>query len=479
MSSVESERETGPAPSIEELRAIPAFADLAEDQLQWLSSQMTVVSGKAGGVFLREGSPADRLFVILEGELRAESETNGGDGPVFFLHVGQVTGLLPYSRLTHFPVTVRAVVDSRVGCLPKDRFPAMLERIPALGPRLVGIMADRIRESARADHQRQKLMALGKLSAGLAHELNNPAAAVRRAADSLKEAVTASRDANLRLDKRGLTAEMRVFIAHLECDWLREAGPQEAIDTLERSNREEELATWLEQHKIPEAWELATALVDTGCKQATLEQVAAQVPPELLGDVLIRLSASFTVSRLVEEIESSAGKISELVRAIKEYSYMDQMPEQEIDIHAGLESTLIMLRHRLKKGVSIIREYDRDLPKIYARGGELNQVWTNLIGNAIDAMEGKGELRIRTARELGRVLVEIIDNGPGIPAEIRDHIFEPFFTTKSVGEGTGLGLDAVYRIVRNHRGEVRFESRPGETRFQVRIPLSKPREEES
>ncbi|MGH9610097.1 MAG: sensor histidine kinase, partial [Bryobacteraceae bacterium] len=201
-----------------------------------------------------------------------------------------------------------------------------------------------------------------------------------------------------------------------------------------------------------------------------------EIPAEFLADAIVRITASITISRLIEEIESSAGKISELVRAVKEYSYMDQMPEQEIDIHAGLENTLIMLRHQLKNGIEIVRDYDRTMPAICARGSELNQVWTNLISNAVDAMKGKGKLRIQTFRQGSWAVVEVSDNGPGIPPEIQTRVFEPFFTTKPAGEGTGLGLDTVYRIVQGHRGNISFESRPGETRFVVRIPLAKSKE---
>jgi signal transduction histidine kinase len=478
MDSGEKETVIAERPGIEELRSIPVFSDLAPADLEWLASQMTVVEVQPRGIFLKEDSPADRLFVIFEGELRGQRESDGlGNGRIFTARSGQVTGMLPYSRLTHFPNTVRAIIPSRVGMLPKDRFPEMLERIPVLGGRLVGLLSDRIREAAKIDQQREKLVALGKLSAGLAHELNNPAAAARRGADTLRNSVLSLRMANLALDKDGLPADARVFLARLECDWAQQAGPQEALDTLERSDLEEQFALWLQKRNIPEPWHLAAALVDAGCKQSTLEEVAARIPPELLSNVLIRLTASLTISRLVEEIESSTGKISELVRAVKEYTYMDQMPEQEVDVHAGIENTLIMLKHRLKNGVSVIREYDRTIPPICARGSELNQVWTNLIANAVDAMNGQGELRIRTSREPNCALVEIIDNGPGIPTEIQTRIFEPFFTTKGAGEGTGLGLDAVYRIVQNHRGQLDFESHPGETRFQVRLPFSNPKEE--
>ena len=475
MQSVENETVAALRPTVDELRAIPVFADLYPQQLEWLAGQMTLVQLQSGEVLAEAGSPADHLLVMLEGELRGHRDGSGGDGRSYVARAGQVTGLLPYSRLTHYPSTIRAVTALRAAKFPKDLFGEMLERIPVLGGRLVGLLSDRIRESTKADQQHEKLVALGKLSAGLAHELNNPAAAARRAADTLRESVNSFRGANLRLDKRGLPGDVRVFLAHLECDWACQTGPQQALDTLDRSEREEEFATWLQKRNVPQAWDLAAALVEVGCKQDTLNEVAERVAPEQLADVLVRLTASFTISRLVDEIDSSTGKISELVQAVKEYTYMDQMPQQEVDIHKGIENTLIMLKHRLKHGVSIVRDYDRTLPLVCARGSELNQVWTNLIGNAVDAMNGKGELCIRTAREPTHVLVEVIDNGPGIPTEIQTRIFEPFYTTKGAGEGTGLGLDAVYRIVQNHRGEVRFESQPGETRFQIRLPLSDPK----
>jgi signal transduction histidine kinase len=345
--------------------------------------------------------------------------------------------------------------------------------MPVLHQRLVNLLSDRIRETTAADQQREKLIALGKISAGLAHELNNPASAARRGVDNLRQAFTSVRTAALQLEQRGLPLSSRVFLAQLDRDWIEQAGAQSALDTLERSEREEEFAEWLDNHNVANSWDLAASLVDAGCNRSTLEQVANQIPAEFLADALVRVTASITISRLLEEIESSIGKISELVRAVKEYSYMDQMPEQEIDIHAGLENTLLMLRHQLKHGVEVFRDYDRTLPPICARGSELNQVWTNLISNAIDSMNGEGKLRIRTSREPTFAVVEVIDNGPGIPPEIKTRIFEPFFTTKPVGEGTGLGLDTVRRIIQNHHGDVTFDSRPGETRFVVRIPFSK------
>ncbi|HTU46217.1 MAG TPA: ATP-binding protein [Bryobacteraceae bacterium] len=455
-------------PAVDELQAISVFSDLPSDALTWLATHMSVFELQPGEILVRAGDPADHLVVLFRGEVHAER----ADGSVYIMHTGQVTGLLPYSRLTHYPSTARAVAASRGARLHKDHFAEMLERIPALQQRLVSVLADRVRETTAADQQREKLMALGKISAGLAHELNNPASAARRAAQNLRQAFISVRTAALELEKRGLPLSARLFLAQLDSDRIKEAGAQSALDTLDRSDREEEFARWLDDHDVPNSWDLAASLVDAGCDRSTLERVAEAIPAEFLGDAFVRITASVTITRLIADIESSVGKISELVRAVKEYSYMDQMPEQEVDIHAGLENTLLMLRHQLKNGIEVVRDYDRSLPTICARGSELNQVWTNLISNAADAMKGKGKLRIKTSREGAWAVVDVVDNGPGIPPKIQSRIFEPFFTTKPVGEGTGLGLDTVYRIVKAHRGEVSFQSQPGETQFEVRIPLA-------
>jgi signal transduction histidine kinase len=462
---------------VAELRRIAEFGDLPEDALEWLAGHMQVVELEPGEVFFHAGAPADRMIVMLEGEVRLQREGPGDDGRFLVSTAGQVTGMLPYSRLTVFPFTSRAVLRSRVATLRKEHFPEMLQRIPQLGARLVALMADRIRTITRDEQQREKMASLGKISAGLAHELNNPAAAAARAAESLRESVSAGRNANLRLDRLALTGEQRSALADLEqqvLDWAaRHAGAE--VDPLERSDREQALGEWLEQHGIADAWTLAATLADAGVNAGQVERVANTIPAEAIGDVVCRITASLLVGSLVDQIENSTRRISELVKAVKEYTYMDQGPQQEVDIHAGLDNTLLILRHRLKQGVEVVREYDRALPKICAHGSELNQVWTNLIVNAIDAMAGKGELRIRTSGARDGVMVEIIDNGPGIPSDVRAHLFEPFFTTKGVGEGTGLGLDTANRIVRQHHGQIRVETRPGETNFQVTLPVSLPR----
>jgi signal transduction histidine kinase len=454
------------------LRKIEVFADLRDDQLQWFASSGEELRLAPGDTLLREGDPADALFVILEGEVRGRRENAGADAPSYVGSAGQVAGLLPFSRMTRFPLTARATARSWILRLNKAYFPEMLQRIPELLQRLVGVMADRIREFSRAEQQRDKLSALGKLSAGLAHELNNPASAAGRAAESLREYMRDLRAINKLLDDASLSCAERSLLASFEDNLVDKLASAPPRDALEQSDLEEELAGWLNGHNIANASRLASGLVEAGVDRASLEKLGARFRSDVLSPILARVVSSVGAERLTREIEASTGRISELVRAIKEYTYMDQAPEQEVDVHHGLESTLTMLKFRLKHGVQVTREFAPDLPRIFAHGSELNQVWTNLIDNAIDAMGGKGEITIRTSRELDFVLVEIIDNGPGISDAAKPHIFEPFFTTKGVGEGTGMGLDTVYRIVRAHRGEISVESKPGRTNFQVRLPLN-------
>ncbi len=461
-----------------DLRAIAVFADLPDESLAWLTAHMQERTLAPGELYGHEGDPAENMIVVLEGAIRGSHENGRDDGRVYMARAGQVTGLLPFSRLRNLPLTTRAIEPTRIALLHRDHFEEMGRRIPELQERLVSVMADRIREVTAADQQRDKLMALGKLSAGLAHELNNPASAARRSAETLREAVERLRCANVQLDALPLTPDQRQSLSSLEHETAQTQSADEAGDTLDRSDAEERLGGWLQKHRIERAWELAGDLAEAGCDESCLNKLSATFPPGVLAPVLNRFAATGTINRLVDEILNSTARISDLVHAIKEYSYMDQMPEQEMDVHQGLDNTLLILKHRWKTRISVKREYDRDIPHICAKGSELNQVWTNLIDNAIDAIEsdpalnGRGEIRIRTAREGRNALVEIIDNGPGIPADIQSRIFEPFFTTKAVGQGTGLGLDTAYRIVRNHHGEIRLNSKPGDTRFQVRLPLA-------
>jgi signal transduction histidine kinase len=458
---------------LEDLHKIPVFADLAEDQLAWLAERFEEVRLAPGDIFMRPGDPIEYLMVLLEGEVRWQ-RGDMPDGPSFTARAVQVTGMLPYSRMTRSQGTGRAVLPTRALRLHKDHFPEMLRRMPELGHRLVALMSDRIREMTRVETQHDKLVALGKLSAGLAHELNNPASAARRAASSLPEALDAVREASLKLMQYPFTHAQKEAILRFEKDAAHRL-PAISSDPLEISDREERLTKWLEARGVTEPWTIVPPLSESCIEPAELEALAAEIGNSILIPALTRTAKILAIYGLVREIDNSTRRISELVGAIKEYSYMDQAPVQEVDVQRGLENTLLIFNYRLKRGVIVERSYADNLPRIYAHGGELNQVWTNLIDNALDAMGGAGTLRVRTAVEPDEVLVEIGDSGPGIPPEIQPHIFDPFFTTKGVGEGVGLGLDTACRIVRNHHGTIQVESKPGDTRFQVRLPVTQPK----
>ena len=367
-------------------------------------------------------------------------------------------------------LTGRAVTDSRVLRFPASLFPELVQRMPALTQRLVGLMSDRIRETTRIEQQKDRLAGLGKLSAGLAHELNNPASAAKRATGQLREILKKIRNASHDLGRRELTPAQKAEIEKLEASFVQQAGPP--ADALTISDLEDQIDSLLRSHGQNDLWQLASDLARKNVKPEALESLFSILDADTARAALVRIAASVEVAGLLNEIESSTSRISDLVRAIKEYTYMDQAPVQNVDIVRGLETTLTILNHKLKRGVVVQRDYPPAPLLINSFGSELNQVWTNIIDNAIDAMNGQGELRIRAYREEPCVVVEIGDNGPGISPEVKAHIFEPFFTTKGVGEGTGLGLDTVQRIVKKHRGNIQVNSRPGDTRFQVYLPLS-------
>ncbi|MGD0929673.1 MAG: ATP-binding protein [Candidatus Korobacteraceae bacterium] len=451
-----------------ELLRVPAFADLPEDQIAWFLSNSQEMNLKAGDVYLHQGDPADAMFVILEGQLQARGEL-GGETFVFNLGPGDVTGVLPFSRMKQFTVNGRAETDSRALRFPASLFPDLVQKMPELTKRLVGLMSDRIREATRREQQRDRLVSLGKLSAGLAHELNNPASAAKRATSQLRVILKKVRDASLELGRRDLTSTQKAEIERLEASFTQpEIVPPDALTI---SDLEDQIDSLLRSHGQNDLWQLAAELARRNIRPDALESLFANFDESTARAALVRIAASAEIASLLHEIESGTSRISDLVGAIKEYTYMDQSPVQNVDIVRSLETTLTILNHKLKQGVTVQRDYQRVPLLVNSFGSELNQVWTNIIDNAIAAMGGKGQLRIRTYRENDCAVVEIRDNGPGISPEVEAHIFEPFFTTKAVGEGTGLGLDTVQRIVRKHKGSVQVMSTPGDTRFQVWLPL--------
>ena len=452
-----------------ELRRVPPFADLPDEQIAWFLSQSEEMHLKAGDTYVRQGDPADWMFVILEGQFQWRGEF-GGETVVLSGKPGDVTGVLPFSRMKQFTVSGRAMTDGRVLKFPVSLFSELVQKMPELTSRLVGLMSDRIREATRIEQQRDRLASLGKLSAGLAHELNNPASAAKRATSQLRKILQKIRDASLDLGRRDLTSAQKSEIEKLETSFTQ----QDVVppDALTISDLEDQIDSLLRSHGQNDLWQLAAGLARRNIKPEVLESLFANLDGDTARAALVRIAASVEVASLLHEIESSTSRISDLVGAIKEYTHMDQAPVQNVDIVKSLETTLTILNHKLKQGVVVQRDYQRVPLLVNSFGSELNQVWTNIIDNAIDAMQGKGELRVRTYRDDGCVVVEIGDNGPGISREVQPHIFEPFFTTKGVGEGTGLGLDTVQRIVKKHRGNIQVSSKPGDTRFQVWLPMS-------
>lgn len=455
-----------------ELLRLPIFAGLPEDQIDWFIQHSQELVLKSGESFMHQGEAADSMLVVLEGQSQARGEISG-EVVTLIGKPGDVTGVLPYSRMKEFPLTGRAVTDSRLLRFPASSFSHLVQKMPELTSRLVALMSDRIRETTRLEQQKDRLAGLGKLSAGLAHELNNPASAAKRAASQLRGLLKQIKEAAHTLGACELMPAQKAEIDRLEASLIQQDGPPP--DTLTVSALEDQLDALLRSHGQNDLWQLSANLARKNATPEMLESLFDSLDAQTARAALVRISASLEVWGLLTEIENSTSRISDLVRAIKEYTFMDQAPVQNVDIVKSLETTLTILNHKLKKGVKVERDYQPVPLLVDSFGSELNQVWTNIIDNAIDAMDGKGELRVRVYRDDGCVVVEIRDNGPGIPANVQPHIFEPFFTTKGVGQGTGLGLDTVQRIVRKHKGSVQVTSKPGNTCFQVWLPVAEAR----
>jgi signal transduction histidine kinase len=454
-----------------ELRRVAVFSDLPDDQIDWFLGHAEEILLQAGENFVNQGDPANWLFVLLEGVYQWRGEF-GGDTVVIPAQAGEVNGVYPFSRMKKFTVAGRALTEGRLLRFPASLLPELVQKMPELTTSLVAMMSDRIREGTRIEQQRDRLVALGKLAAGLAHELNNPAAAATRAASQLAGILTNIRDASFKLGRLSPHDSQQSQIERVEIALTEtNASPP---DPLSLSDLEDRLNTVLCSHGQDDAWQLPATLARCNMQPETLESLLSNLDSATARAAVARIAACAESAILLNVIKDSTSRIFELVQTIKEYTYLDQAAVQDVDIVRGLETTLTMLSHELRNGVSVRREYQPVPLLVDSFGSELNQVWTNLMQNAIDAMASGGELRIRTFREDHFVVVEIGDNGPGIAPEVRSHIFEPFFTTKGVGEGTGLGLDTVQRIVRKHRGDIHVSSTPGDTRFQVWLPAAEP-----
>jgi signal transduction histidine kinase len=465
--------------TFDELRRVPLFEDLPDEALLEVAGQGLAKSVPAGEVNGREGEPVDHLYVILEGELRITKEATGGEVVINTYTPGTFFAEVPLLAGSPFLATGRALTDCRLFLIPDDLFRRLLTEHSSFGHKILEAMAERVQILQSVASQRERLTSLATLAAGLAHQLNNPASAALRSAEDLREDLNKLRSAGSRL-ARAATAGRLTSEALDNLERAIDApGRAEApvLDELNRSEREEAVAFWLEECGVPESWTLAPSLVSAGLDIADLLPIVESVPWDLRLDALRYVEATLDSAGLVDEVEGSALRISGIVETMEGYSYMDRAPVQEVDVNGNLDDTLAVLGHRLD-GVEVLRDYDPGLPRITAYGGELNQVWTNLIDNAIDAVsasEAPGRITLRTGCERDRVLVEVADDGPGIPPENHARIFEPFFSTKDVGPGTGLGLDVSYRIVvGRHGGDIHVVSEPGETRFEVRLPVGGP-----
>jgi len=456
---------------LQQVRATPLFSGLDDAQLGCIEPG-EVIDVPGGTVLVSEGEKTPFFFVVLEGEVRLTRAYDNQTVLMGVIKPGHFTGEITLLLDIPWMATARLGKPAKLFRLGQEDFWHMMGTCRSVAREIFHSAANKVRNLEGYSQQREKLASLGTMAAGLAHELNNPAAAARRAAAHLQETTDKVQVLLCQLTRTLDHEHMRHLVAASQ-DALARSAKAPALDHLERSDRADTIATWLEPHGVAAAWEIAPTFVNAGLDTAWLDEFTGKLPAATHADALGWLEARLNLKSLLAQVEQSTGRIAELVKAVKSYSYMDRSPMQEVDIHDGLESTLTMLGHKLKN-VTLTRSFDRSLPRIMAYGSELNQVWTNLIDNAIHAVNGTGKICIGTCLEDNQLLVEIVDNGSGIPPEVQSHLFEPFFTTKPVGTGTGLGLIISNRIVADrHGGEIEFESRPGETRFKVRLPVTR------
>ncbi|KMS85128.1 MULTISPECIES: ATP-binding protein [Streptomyces] len=466
--------------SPQEIGSLFLFEKLTPEQLGRLCAQGRVELFQPGPVYT-EGDPATCFFVMIEGTVVLSRRVGGDDVEVTRtsqpgVYAGAMQAYLGDRVRQVYNNSMRVTVPTRFFVLPADLFAdVMREWFPMAVHLLEGLFFGTKNTQAMIG-QRERLLALGSLSAGLTHELNNPAAAAVRATATLRERVAKMRRKLGVIAEGPFSRDVLVSLVEIQERTAERVAKAPALSPLEASDREDTLTDWLEDHGIDHGWQLAPTFVQAGLDVDWLEHVAAVVDEEILPNAVGWLNYTIETELLMNEIEDSTTRISHLVDAAKQYSQLDRAPYRVVDVHELLDSTLLMLSGKIGPGIEVVKEYDRTVPPVPAYPAELNQVWTNLVDNAVSAMNGaggQGTLTVRTALHNERLLVEFRDTGPGVPPEIKDRIFDPFFTTKPVGEGTGLGLDISWRIVVNkHHGALRVESVPGDTRFQVLLPLT-------
>jgi signal transduction histidine kinase len=458
------------------LRRIEMFADLRPDELAWIAAHSDRVVLAPGQLLLVSGTPAEWMFMGIEGTIEVRREQLGSSAPAYVFHAGDVAGVIPYSRMKAFVGNGRASTHAVVARFPRTLFPELLKQIPALAPRFVALLADRVRDATRREAQVERLVALGKLSAGVAHELNNPVSAILTSLAEAERRLHARSELVADLVRCGATPEV---IARLET--LRREMPRSAavaLDPVGRSDRLDVMEAWLRDVGLAESWMCAATFVDAGFDVPTLQGAIATLPNGARSPALRWMESGIALEGLFTSAQRAGGRVAEIVEAVKGYTNRDRGRDMsDVDLREGLDATIALFASRFREsGVTLVRQIDGPLPRLRAYAGDLNQVWSHLIDNALDAvgpLGAAGRVVVRAWREDGSVYVEVGDNGPGIPNEAHERVFEPFFTTKPPGHGTGLGLDIARRIITDlHGGELILESCPGDTRFIVRLPLT-------
>jgi signal transduction histidine kinase len=458
------------------LQATEVFREVPLDQLQWMIDNSQHLEMQEGNYFFKSGDPVRGAYVVISGSMRLYVMHNREMQEINVLTSGDISGMLPFSRGISATVNAKVLEETKVMLLPTEKFREMISRFYELTAALVHVMTNRVRSYTSLQQQNEKMMALGKLSAGLAHELNNPAAAIVRGSESLVK--------HLQLEPELFKDVINVKMEAADVDFItgklfeilqRKDKPR--LTLVQKTELEDELRDWLDDNKVEQSDEIAENFLEYGFTCDDMEQFEQHIPDLYLSPVLGWINTNLVTERMVQDIQEASQRIFRLIQSVKNFTHMDQGKGKElIDIHTGIENTLTMMHYKLKKAnIEVVEEYDPRLPKVMALVGEINQVWTNLIDNAVDAMEaqGKGKLIIHTEQDHQFARVSIIDNGPGIPEDIRRNIFDPFFTTKGIGKGTGLGLDVVTRIVQGqHHGTVKVNSVPGRTEFVVCLPIA-------
>jgi signal transduction histidine kinase len=456
--------------NLKDLRKSPLFEGLSDEELTRLIDMAEPVALRPGEILIKQGDPGDSAYVILTGEFEIQKQTGQSLIKIDVRNPGDVVGEMALLSRAPRNATVISKTDSETLRIPQEAFEKLLESSSTAAIAVLHWVITRLTQNESLLHQQEKMAALGTMSAGLAHELNNPAAAAQRGAAELNKILMKWLVLTHQIIAKAFQENQSDWLKNFMDEAIHHFAAPLKLNALEKIDLVDQLQAWLEASRIDSAWELAPALVKFGWKDVTLENLKNTV----FFDLSIQwLGTGCLAVGTLYEVQETAQRISQIVAAMKSYTYLDQAPLLEVDIHDGLENTLVIMQHKLKKGVTVKREYSTDLPRIEAYASELNQVWTNIIDNAIDAMNGRGELSLRTYAEDSKVVVEIADNGPGIPKEIQARIYEPFFTTKPPGKGTGLGLHISHDIIANrHHGLLLVESKPGETRFKVILPKS-------